>query len=83
MTVKTFEGQYELAEFNHYIDHSYNEPISVVELTLKTNEPDYVKDDLKDLFAIEAGKQVYVFSDYEISECYEVTEGLIKVVCIK
>lgn len=83
MIVKTFKAQYELLEFNHYIDHSHEEPVNVVDLILRTNDIDYVKDELNSLFAIEAGKQTYVFSGYEISECYELGKGLVKVVCIK
>ena len=83
MTVKTFKAQYELLEFNHYIDHSYEEPVSVVDLILRTDDIDYVKDELNDLFAVETNKNAYVFSGYEISEYYELEEGILKVVCIK
>lgn len=83
MTVKTFKAQYDLLEFNHYIDHSHEEPVSVVDLILRTDDINYVKDELNDLFAVETNKNAYVFSDYEISECYELEDGIIKVVCIK
>ena len=83
MKVKTFKAQYELIEFDHYMDHSYEEPISVIDLLLKTNEIDYVKDELETLFAVETDKQSYVFSGYTVNECYEIEDGLVKVVCIK
>lgn len=83
MIVKTFKAQYELLEFNHYIDHSHEEPVSVVDLILRTNDIDYVKDELNDLFAVEDNRNAYVFSGYDISECYELEDGIIKVVCIK
>lgn len=83
MKVKTFKAQYELADFNHYIDHSHEEPVSVVDLTLRTNDVDYVEDELKDLFAVETGKHAYVFSGYEVAECYEIADGLVKAICIK
>ena len=83
MKVKTFKAQYELVEFDHYMDHSYEDIINVVDLLLKTNDIDYVKDELEDLFAVDTGKQAYVFSGYQVNECYEIEDGLVKVVCIK
>ena len=44
---------------------------------------DYLEDELSDIFAIETEKQTYVFSGYEVSECYEDNNGLVKVVCTK
>ena len=84
MEVKTFKSQYELLEFNHYIDNSNPDAqISVIELLLNTKDIEYLEGELSDIFAIETEKQVYVFSGYEVSECYEEDNGLIKVVCIK
>lgn len=83
MTVKTFKAQYELLEFDHYIDHSHEEPVSVVCLILRTDDIDYIKDELNDLFAVEDNRNAYIFSDYEIAECYELKKGIVKVVCIK
>lgn len=83
MTVKTFKAEYELVEFNHYIDHSHDEPVSVIDLVIRTNDIDYLIDELGSLFAIETDKHSYVFSGYGLSEYYEVGEGLVKIVCIK
>ena len=83
MQIKTFKAEYELVEFSHYIDHSHDEPVSVIDLIVRTNDIDYLVDELGNLFAIETDRHSYVFSGYEISEYYEVGEGLVKVVCIK
>ena len=84
MEVKTFKSQYELLEFNHYIDNSNPDAqISVIELLLNTKDIEYLEGELSDIFAIITDKQAYVFSGYEVSECYEEDNGLIKVVCIK
>ena len=84
MEVKTFKSQYELLEFNHYIDNSNPDAqISVIELLLNTKDIEYLEGELSDIFAILTDKQAYVFSGYEVSECYEEDNGLIKVVCIK
>lgn len=84
MEVKTFNSQYELLEFNHYIDNSNPDAqISVIELLLNTKDIEYLEGELSDIFAILTDKQAYVFSGYEVSECYEEDNGLIKVVCIK
>ena len=84
MEVKTFKSQYELLEFNHYIDNSNPDAqISVIELLLNTKDIEYLEGELSDIFAILTDKQAYVFSGYEVSECYDEDNGLIKVVCIK
>lgn len=83
MEIKTFEGRYELVEFHHYIDNTRPNQISVIELLVNTNDIDFLEQELTSIFAVETGKQIYVFSGYEISECYEESDGLIKVVCIK
>jgi hypothetical protein len=80
MEIKTFEARYELVEFCHYIGSNH---INILELTVNTNDIDFLEDELSTIFAIETEKQTYVFSGYEVSECYEEDNGLIKVVCIK
>lgn len=80
MEIKTFEARYELVEFCHYIDSNQ---INILELTVNTNDIDFLEDELSTIFAIETEKQTYVFSGYEVSECYEEDNGLTKVVCIK
>ena len=80
MEIKTFEARYELIEFCHYIDSNQ---INVLELTVNTNDMDFLEDELSTIFAIETDKQTYVFSGYEVSECYEDDNGLVKVVCTK
>ena len=84
MEIKTFEARYELVEFCHYIDSSDNTTqINVLELLVNTPDMEFLEQELSTIFAIETDKQVYVFSGYEVSECYEEDNGLIKVVCIK
>ena len=84
MEIKTFEARYELIEFCHYIDNSNPDTqVSVLELLINTQDIEFLEQELSTIFAIETEKQVYVFSGYEVSECYEEDNGLIKVVCIK
>ena len=80
MEIKTFEARYELVEFCHYIDVNQ---INVLELLVNTDDVSFLEEELSTIFAIETEKQTYVFSGYEVSECYEEDNGLIKVVCIK
>ena len=80
MEIKTFEARYELIEFCHYIDINQ---INVLELLVNTDDISFLEDELSTIFAIETEKQTYVFSGYEVFECYEENNGLIKVVCIK
>ena len=84
MEIKTFEARYELVEFCHYIDNTRpDNQISVIELLVNTNDMGFLEQELTSIFAIETEKQTYVFSGYEVSECYQEDNGLIKVVCIK
>ena len=80
MEIKTFEARYELIDFCHYIDSNQ---ISVLELTVDTDDMDFLESELTSIFAIETDKQTYVFSGYEVNECYKEDNGLVKVVCIK
>lgn len=80
MEIKTFEARYELVEFCHYIDSNQ---INVLELSVNSDDLNYLEDELSNIFAIETEKQTYVFSGYEVSECYKDDNGLIKIVCIK
>ena len=80
MEIKTFEARYELVEFCHYIDPNQ---INVLELSINSDELDYLENELSNIFAIETEKQTYVFSGYDVSECYKEDNGLTKVVCIK
>ena len=80
MEIKTFEARYELVEFCHYIDSNQ---INILELTVNTNDIDFLEAELASIFAIETDKQTYVFSGYEVNECYKEDNGLVKVVCIK
>ena len=84
MEVKTFKAQYELLEFSHYIDSSNPDAqISVIELLLNTSDIEYLEGELSEIFAVSTDSHTYVFSGYEVSECYKEDNGLVKVVCIK
>lgn len=83
MKVKTFEAQYDLIEFNHYIDKDKEEPISVVDLVVKCDNIEFIEKEFNMLFVVEANKLNYVFYDYELTECYSVGGGLIRVICVK
>ena len=84
MEIKTFEARYELVEFCHYIDSSnQNGQINVLELLINTQDMEFLEQELSSIFAVETDKQIYVYSGYEVSECYKEDNGLIKVVCIK
>ena len=67
-------------EFCHYIDANQ---VHVLELLINTNDMNFLETELSSIFAIETEKQTYLFSGYEVNECYQEDNGLIKVVCIK
>lgn len=83
MKAKTFEAQYELVEFNHYMDHNEENPTDVVDFVVESNNIDFIEKEFGNLFVICTEKDSYVFSNYELIECYEVGGGLIRVICVK
>ena len=83
MELKALNTEYELLEFNYHIDNSYDKPISILELLIKTDEIDLVRADLTNLFIIETDTYVYVFDGFEIQECYMVGDKLLQAVCVK
>lgn len=83
MKAKTFEAQYELMEFNHYMDHNEENPTDVVDFVVESNNIDFIEKEFDNLFVICTDKDFYVFSNYELIECYEVGGGLIRVICVK
>lgn len=75
--------EYELLEFNFHIDNSYQTPINILELLIKTDEVDYIKERLNDSFFVETDEYTYVFTDFTVEECYLINNDLLLVVCIK
>ena len=69
MKAKTFGAQYELIEFNHYIDSEAEEPISVVDIVIECDNLDYIEKEFSNIFIIDTEKNSYVFYNYEVSEC--------------
>ena len=83
MEAITFGAQYELIEFNHYIDHESEETTSVLDIVIKSNAIDCIEKEFNNLFVIDTEKTSYVFSSYELIEYYEVGGGLIRIICVK
>lgn len=85
MKAKTFEAQYELTDFNFYMDdnNDRDEVITIVDFVVEGDDVDFVKKDFSNMFVIDTDKVSYLFSDYEMSECYTIGSNLIRVVCIK
>jgi hypothetical protein len=83
MKAKTFGAQYELVEFNHYVDSGKEKPINVVDFVVESDNIEFIENEFSHLFVIETGETLHVFNDYELTECYEVGGGLIRVICVK
>ena len=43
MKVKTYEAQYELIEFNLYIDHSKEDAINVADLVIESDDLEFIE----------------------------------------
>lgn len=83
MNVKTFEAQYELVEFNLYMDHSVEDAISVVDLVVESDDVDFIEKEFNNTFVVDTDKLFYVFSGYELNECYKVGDNLVHIICVK
>lgn len=83
MKAKTFGAQYGLIEFNHYMDHEKDHPTSVVDIIIECNDISYINDEFTHLFIIITEDCSYVFTNYEVIECYEIGGGLVRVICVK
>lgn len=85
MKAKTFEDQYNVIDFNLYLDNieDEKETISVVDFVLESDDIDFIKNEFNNIFMIEGDKLSYLFSGYELTECYKVGDGLIRVICVK
>lgn len=59
------------------------ETISVVDFVLESDDIDFIKNEFNNIFMIEGDKLSYLFSGYELTECYKVGDGLIRVICVK
>lgn len=70
-------------EFDHYISCSNNKVINVLDIVIKAGNIDFIMEELKNLFVIETGENTYIFSNYELIECYKVDKDLIQITCIK
>lgn len=82
MNIKTFNSQYDLVEFHHYINQVDDKTVNIVELLLNCPVDEFFESDLESIFVIEEEKQTHVFSWYEVDEFYE-EDGLLKVILVK
>ena len=86
MEVKTYQKQYRLLRFDHYIDNVDEDTVvSILEMILDVEDVDfdYIKDEFSETFVIETSDQCYVFSHYDVHEYYVTDSGRICVICIK
>lgn len=82
MNIKTFNSQYDLVEFHHYINQVDDKTVNIVELLLNCPVDEFFESDFESIFVIEEEKQTHVFSWYEVDEFYE-EDGLLKVILVK
>lgn len=82
MYIKSFNSQYDLVEFHHYVNRVDDKIINLVELIINCSIEDFIEDDFTSIFVIEEEKQTHVFSWYKVDEYYE-ENGLLKVILVK
>ena len=44
---------------------------------------EFIEKEFNNMFVVDNDKVCYLFADYELNECYEVGDGLIRVICVK
>ncbi len=82
MYIKTFQNEYEICEFHHYVNVVEDEVVSVVELLVNSSMDKLTENEFTSIFIIEDEKQNSVFSGYSVDEFYE-ENGMTKIVLVK
>ena len=82
MYLKSFNSEYNVAEFHHYVTCANGKVVNMVELLIDCPVDEFVEDDFTSIFMIETDKQTHVFSWYTVDEYYE-ENGLLKVILVK
>ena len=82
MYIKTFQNEYELCEFHHYVNVVEDNVVSVVELLINSSMDKLTENEFTSIFIIEGEKQNSVFSGYSVDELYE-ENGMTKIVLTK
>ena len=82
MYLKSFNSEYNVVEFHHYVTCANDKVVNMVELLIDCPVDEFVEDDFTSIFMIETDKQTHVFSWYTVDEYYE-ENGLLKVILVK
>ena len=82
MQIKSFNSQYDVIEYHHYVNHANDKVVNLVELILDCPIDQFYEDDFTSIFLIETDNQTHVFSWYSVDEYYE-ENGYLKVVLVK
>jgi len=82
MYLKSFNSEYNVVEFHHYVNYANDKVVNMVELLIDCPVDEFVEDDFTSIFMIETDKQTHVFSWYTVDEYYE-ENGLLKVILVK
>ena len=82
MYIKTFQNEYELCEFHHYVNVVEDKVVSIVELLINSSMDKLTENEFTSIFIIEDEKQNSVFSGYSVDEFYE-ENGMTKIVLTK
>ena len=82
MKIYTSMAQYELIEFNHYIDQSGDSIIHVVDFVVELSNIDSIEEEFSN-FLISTKDFAYSLLNYEVTEYYEIGNGLVQIICVK
>ena len=82
MYIKSFNSQYDLAEFNHCVNEVDGECVCILELLIEGDLDSFKESDFEGPLLIGTDKQCYVFTDFKVSE-YFGEHGLVRVICVK
>lgn len=82
MYIKSFNSEYELIEYHHFVNYVDDRVVNLVELVINCPIEEFVEDDFTSIFIIETDKQTHVFSWYTVDEYYE-ENGYLKVILVK
>ena len=82
MYIKSFNSEYKLIEYHHFVNYVDDRVVNLVELVINCPIEEFVEEDFTSIFIIETDKQTHVFSWYTVDEYYE-ENGYLKVILVK
>lgn len=82
MYLKISDAQYDLMEFDLFVNGLDRKPISVIEMLVDCSIDEFEAKKLEEVFSIGVDEDFYTFAEFEVNEIYE-DGGFVRIICVK